>query len=162
LLALALGAQVPLLLLDEPTANLDARARRDFLRALNQASDDTSILLATHRLTDVESVADRLLVLHNGRIAFDGKMDELWRAVGAEVMLWIRVPQKQRNHACSLLQDQWQTSTLRANGSALGIQVDRGSRPGVFMALHQNGILVEDFWTETPSLNDLMERLIGS
>ncbi len=162
LLALALGAQVPLLLLDEPTANLDARARRDFLRMLRQASKDTSILLATHRLADVEAVADRLIILHSGRIVFDGKMDELWRAVGAEVTLWIRVPHERRDHACSLLQNQWHTSTVHANGSALGIQVDRSSRPDVLMVLHRNEIPVEDFWTEAPSLNDLMERLIGS
>lgn len=162
LLALALGADVPLLLLDEPTANLDARARRDFLRALRQASDDTTILLATHRLADVEAVADRLLVLHSGRIAFDGRMDELWQAVGADVTLWIRVPPERRDSACDLLQRQWQTSTVQANGAALGIQVDRGSRPEVLMVLQKNEIPVEDFWTEAPSLNNLMERLIGS
>ena len=161
LLALALGADVPLLLLDEPTANLDARARRDFIRALGQVSTDTTVLLATHRLTDVEAVADRLLVLHGGRIAFDGRMDELWQSVGADVTLWIRVPPRQRESACNLLQRQWQTSTVLANGAALGIQVERSARAKVLMALHSEAIPVEDFWTEVPSLNDLMERLLG-
>lgn len=79
LLALALGADVRVLLLDEPTANLDARTRRDFLSALERVSPDTTVLLASHRFADVTAVAQRLLVLHRGRLVFDGSLDELWR-----------------------------------------------------------------------------------
>jgi ABC-type multidrug transport system ATPase subunit len=81
LLALALAADAPLLLLDEPTANLDARARREFLRALDEMADDRTILLASHRLADLEAVAQRILVLHDGRVAFDGSVAAL-TAVG--------------------------------------------------------------------------------
>ena len=81
LLALALAADVPLLLLDEPTANLDPRARREFLRGLRDIEDERTIVLATHRLSDVEAVANRLLVLHAGRIVFDGPTEQLWDRV---------------------------------------------------------------------------------
>jgi len=78
LLALALAARVPVLLLDEPTANLDPQARKEFLRALAAVPRETTILLASHRLADVEAVADRVLVLHQGRLAFDGRLTDLW------------------------------------------------------------------------------------
>lgn len=78
LLALALAARVPVLLLDEPTANLDPHARKEFLRALAAVPRETTILLASHRLADVEAVADRVLVLHRGRLAFDGRLTDLW------------------------------------------------------------------------------------
>ena len=120
LLALALAAQVPLLLLDEPTANLDARTRREFLRSLRQVQDDATILLATHRLGDVEAVAERLLVLHAGHIVFDGRMDELWKYVDADVTLWIRVSPELRETAGRLLKQHWSTQTMSANGGALG------------------------------------------
>lgn len=74
LLALALAARVPLLLLDEPTANLDARARKEFLRLLAGVNGGTTILLASHRFTDVKAVADRVLMLRDGRLAFDGPL----------------------------------------------------------------------------------------
>lgn len=80
LLALALAARVPVLLLDEPTANLDPQARREFLRALAAVPPETTILLASHRLADVEAAADRVLVLHQGRVAFDGRLPDLWSA----------------------------------------------------------------------------------
>lgn len=85
LLALALAADVRVLLLDEPTANLDARARRDFLTTLTTVNHNMTVLLASHRFTDVIAVTRRLLVLHEGGIVFDGSLDELWnRASGLE------------------------------------------------------------------------------
>jgi ABC-type multidrug transport system ATPase subunit len=162
LLALALAEDVPLLLLDEPTANLDARARREFLRMLRRVDDETTILLATHRLSDVEEVADRLLVLHEGRIVFDGGMQELWAEAGSSVVLWIRVGEGERERARRELAGRWQGATVLANGSHLGLRVERESRADVLVALREAELSVEDFWTETPSLHELMERLLGS
>ncbi|UCF19951.1 MAG: ABC transporter ATP-binding protein [Gemmatimonadota bacterium] len=162
LLALALAEDVPLLLLDEPTANLDPRARREFLRMLRRVDDDTTILLATHRLSDVEEVADRLLVLHEGRIVFDGGVRELWAEAGASVILWVKVGAGERERAHQELARHWQGATVLANGSQLGLKVERGRRADVLVALREAELSVEDFWTETPSLHDLMERLLGS
>ncbi len=77
LLALALAARVPLLLLDEPTANLDPPARRDFLNALQGIDRGITIVLASHRLSDVRAVANRIVVLHRGKVAFDGGVSAL-------------------------------------------------------------------------------------
>lgn len=71
-LALALGTRAPLLLLDEPFANLDPLARRDFVRTATEAvrSGDVSIILSSHVLSEIEALADRLLVLGEGRVLF--------------------------------------------------------------------------------------------
>src|SRR5258705_6934147 len=69
-LAIALGTRAPLLLLDEPLANLDPLARREFLQVVvaAAASGDVTVLLSSHVITDVEPVAQRLLLLADGRI----------------------------------------------------------------------------------------------
>jgi ABC-2 type transport system ATP-binding protein len=69
-LAIALGTRAPLLLLDEPLANLDPLARREFLQVVVEAatSGDVTVLLSSHVITDVEPVAQRLLLLADGRI----------------------------------------------------------------------------------------------
>jgi ABC-type multidrug transport system ATPase subunit len=77
LLSLALASRVPLLLLDEPTANLDPPARRDFLEALGRVDREVTVVLASHRLSDVRAVADRIVVLHRGKVAFDGGVNAL-------------------------------------------------------------------------------------
>jgi ABC-type multidrug transport system ATPase subunit len=161
LLALALGADVPLLLLDEPTANLDHKARREFLRSLQQVDGNTTILLASHRFADVEAVAERLLVLHGGRIAFDGRVGELRERVGDAVTLWVKVPPSQRDEATKLLQQSVQLDSVRANGASLGVHVQHTARADVLVALRGGGISVVDFWTETPSLNELLEGVLG-
>jgi ABC-2 type transport system ATP-binding protein len=72
-LAIALGTRAPLLLLDEPLANLDPLARRDFLGVARQAASagDTSIVLSSHALSEIEDTADRVLVLGEGRVLYD-------------------------------------------------------------------------------------------
>lgn len=77
-LALALVGDPEVLLLDEPTAGLDPAARRD-TRALigSLRREGRTILLTTHDLADVEALADRVAILHRGRIVFDDTLDTL-------------------------------------------------------------------------------------
>lgn len=64
-LALCLGIRAPLLLLDEPLANLDPLARRDFLNMLvaHVRGTRATALLSSHIVTDIEQACDHLLVL---------------------------------------------------------------------------------------------------
>ncbi|SNS93307.1 ABC-2 type transport system ATP-binding protein [Geodermatophilus saharensis] len=80
-----------LLFLDEPTAGFDPQARRDFHDLVHRLSDleGTSILLTTHDLAEAERLADRILVLADGRIVADGSPDALTRQVaGTSEVRW--------------------------------------------------------------------------
>ncbi|CAM5508181.1 ABC transporter ATP-binding protein [Streptomyces aurantiogriseus] len=80
-LALALLGKPEVLFLDEPTTGLDAEGRRDtwdLVRALRDAG--TTVLLTTHYLEEAEGLADRLAVLHQGRIAAAGTPAEVTAA----------------------------------------------------------------------------------
>ncbi|MEU0990479.1 ABC transporter ATP-binding protein [Streptomyces sp. NPDC005953] len=72
-LALALLGRPEVLFLDEPTTGLDAEGRRDtwdLVRALRDSG--TTVLLTTHYLEEAESLADRLAIMHRGRIVTTG------------------------------------------------------------------------------------------
>ena len=75
----AVAHQPELLLLDEPAAGLDPAARREFLETsiqlLNQSG--TTILFSSHYMTDVERLADRIVMLHDGRVLIDSELDDL-------------------------------------------------------------------------------------
>jgi len=76
-LAQALVHDPDVLILDEPTAGLDphqVRVIRDLVRSL---AGRKTILLSTHVLGEAESVVDRAIVIHRGRIVADGKLEEL-------------------------------------------------------------------------------------
>ena len=77
-LAAALLPNPEFLILDEPTAGLDPLARRNLLEAIAQRRDaGTSILLTTHQLSDVETLADRVVVIAGGRIVAEGTVADL-------------------------------------------------------------------------------------
>lgn len=80
-LALALLGDPEVLFLDEPTTGLDAEGRRDtweLVRTLRDAG--TTVLLTTHYLEEAEGLADRLAILHEGRIAAAGTPAEVTAA----------------------------------------------------------------------------------
>lgn len=75
-LARAFLKDAPLLLLDEPTAGLDAENESLVIEALNRLSRKRTVLMLTHRLTNIKH-ADRILVLENGCVVEQGNYSEL-------------------------------------------------------------------------------------
>ena len=71
LLAQALLGNPKILILDEPTAGLDPKERVNLRNYIHKLSENKIILLATHVVSDVESIADRILILKQGRLVVD-------------------------------------------------------------------------------------------
>ena len=78
LLARALLREAPVLILDEPSANLDAETERDLLRTLRHLTQHQAVLLITHRL-QVLQATDATVALDNGRIVARGQAREVLR-----------------------------------------------------------------------------------
>ena len=74
-LAQALVTDPDVLLLDEPSTGLDPQQRRLMVEVLEQLGG--CVLLSSHVMEDVTDLATRVVVLHDGRIQFDGDLDEL-------------------------------------------------------------------------------------
>jgi ABC-2 type transport system ATP-binding protein len=76
-LAQALLHDPDVLVMDEPTAGLDPNQIRDFRQNIQVLGKTKTILISTHILQEVSAVSDRVLLVHDGRMIFDGKPDEL-------------------------------------------------------------------------------------
>ncbi|WP_345799155.1 ABC transporter ATP-binding protein [Nocardioides sp. YIM 152315] len=77
-LAMSLIGDPPVIFLDEPTTGLDPEARIEVWRAVRElAAAGTTVLLTTQYLEEAEQLADRIAVLHEGRIIVDGTLAEL-------------------------------------------------------------------------------------
>ena len=73
LLALALAGRSPLLLLDEPTSAMDVEGRQAFWTTMRGlAGRGHTVVFATHHLDEADAVADRVVVVHGGRLLADG------------------------------------------------------------------------------------------
>lgn len=66
-----------LLLLDEPTAGLDPIQRQSLYRLIRHEAESRSVVIATHLTEDVDEIADRVVVLASGAVAWSGSIDDL-------------------------------------------------------------------------------------
>ena len=74
LIAMALGRDTDVLVLDEPAANLDPEARGIFFELLAARQDDAVMLISSHRLDEVATLVNRVIELDQGRIVLDDKV----------------------------------------------------------------------------------------
>ena len=143
-LALALLADPPILVLDEPTSNLDAAARTAFLELLLQLkSEGRTLLFSSHRPEEVAALADRVLHLDGGRRVAETASGTLLANGRGETDLWLRVPESQRERARRHLEERGYRCRLL--GAALVVALGRGARTAPLAVLHGAGIEVEEF-----------------
>lgn len=76
-IAQALINEPKLLICDEPTSALDPVGRKEILDILLQVKEHTTVIFSTHILSDVERICDEVGLLHNGKLAASGTIEEL-------------------------------------------------------------------------------------
>ncbi|GHF63669.1 ABC transporter ATP-binding protein [Streptomyces griseosporeus] len=82
--ALATAGDSDLIVLDEPTTGMDVTTRQAFWATMREQADaGRTVLFATHYLEEADAVADRVLVLHRGRLLADGTAAEIKAKAGA-------------------------------------------------------------------------------
>ncbi|MGW3142450.1 ABC transporter ATP-binding protein [Streptomyces sp. NPDC001139] len=82
--ALATAGDSDLIVLDEPTTGMDVSARQAFWATMREQADQgRTVLFATHYLEEADAIADRVLVLHRGRLLADGTAAEIKAKAGA-------------------------------------------------------------------------------
>lgn len=76
LIAIALGRDTDLLVMDEPAANLDPAARQVLFGLLAEKSREVSMIISSHRLDEVAALVNRVVELDRGRIVLDDHVDD--------------------------------------------------------------------------------------
>jgi ABC-2 type transport system ATP-binding protein len=159
-LAQALVHDPKILFLDEPTSNLDPTGRREVLELIRDVSTNKSIqvLLSSHILDDIESLCETVVILNQGRVAAEGRMEEL-QAI---------------HYSLYELRLKGDGDVFRKNLEAIGCRVDvmedglvkvytpEGSdRMDIFRAAARTGVQVRSFVKSQTSLEDLFAGAVG-
>ena len=93
-LAIGVALNPGILLLDEPTANLDIATRKEIMRTLNDMKEITeTVMIATHDMPLVCEWAERIIVLYKGRIVGDGTRNEIFGDEALTKQVGIRPPE---------------------------------------------------------------------
>lgn len=146
-LAAALLNDPPLLILDEIAANLDAEGRHAFLALLVRLKEaGKTILFTSHRLDEVETLADRVLVLRRGLLERDCRPAELTSVLGLRCDVKILLAEAQIESAVGLLAAEGYAARRNGRGVWVRVQADRKAGPIHLLARHR--IVVENFEVE--------------
>lgn len=138
-LALALISDPDIVFLDEPTAGLDVEGRialHDQIRKLR--AQGKTIILASHDMTEVESLCDRIAILNDGNIVFFGTVAELTAKIGKRYTLHIKTEQGDESFESDNIGDTMLTllESFKQRGIAvLDIKIDRGTLEQLFIEI---------------------------
>jgi ABC-2 type transport system ATP-binding protein len=146
-LGLALLGDPPVLVLDEPTSNLDRASRDDFLALLGTVrSAGKTVLYTSHRLEEIERLADEVIVMHDGRIATRCPASELAQRLGLRRTVKLHIAPESLDLALSVLQADGYAA--RRNGRGVLVDVAADAKAAPIQLLGRAAIPVSDFEME--------------
>ena len=151
----AIAHRPELLLLDEPAGGLDPAARREFLETSIQflADQGSTILFSSHYMTDVERLAGRVVMIHDGRVLIDDELDRL-----------------RENHCLALVPTASAATeeALRGHRHCIGVRERSDALHAVFClspaecrALIERDLGAKDARCDSVSLEEMFIELIG-
>ncbi|PWI17886.1 ABC transporter [Streptomyces sp. Act143] len=159
-IAMTLVGDPSIIFLDEPTTGLDPRSRHTMWGIIRElVADGATVFLTTQYLEEADELADRIAVLHNGKIAAEGSADELKRLVpGGHIRLRFTDPAVYQTAATAL------TGASRDDDAlALRVPSDGSQRElrAVLDWLEAADIQADELTVHTPDLDDVFFALTG-
>ena len=141
--------------LDEPTLGLDVMAQHEIRSLLRTYSKEEGItlLMASHYMRDVEEICERVILLDEGQIRYDGSLSELKKRHSPmrEIIATLKSHSPTR---CNLLGQNW---LVEANGLRRRWQVPRAEVPRLLQALTTQ-CEIEDLTVREPALEEIMRQ----
>jgi len=143
-LAIALIADPPIVVLDEPTSNLDASGRGEVVETLKRLREEgKTLLFASHRPDEVHSLASRVLVMEKGKLIKDVAPSELWPTHSALQTIRLHTMNGNDDQAASVLRGAGHAVNLNKHGLCVSVPYNRKADPLNLLA--NASIEVRDF-----------------
>src|ERR671911_107117 len=162
-LAVSLIASPPIIFLDEPTTGLDPRSRLIMWAIIEQlVSTGTTILLTTQDMDEADHLADRIIVINNGKIIAEGTSDQLKQRIGSERLEIAVGSGSNFEKAKKVIEDD---SSLRSDDKmrtlSLATKGGVNQLKQVLSRLDEASIEVENISFRSPTLDDVFLTLTG-
>ena len=171
----ALVHDPPILILDEPTSDLDPNEKAEVIRYIQEIGKNRTVLLSTHNLAEVEAACARAIIVSKGRVVADGPLDSI-RAKGSKVRYVVTIHEKrtlkegqkppsaqEAQQALSAVAGITGIRELPTDDSAHSFELKGplggDARPDIFQLVVQKGWLLLEMRRETQTLEDVFKAL---
>jgi ABC-2 type transport system ATP-binding protein len=160
-LAAAILHRPDLLVLDEPTEGLDPNQRVEIRRLISQLGQERTVLLSTHVLPEVQFTCSRLLIINQGKIVADGRVDALVGQATAGVRISVEASGAGVESQLAQLEGVHGVDRLEAVNGRVKLNVMAGEdvRPRIFELAKAEGWVLYELHQEAGSLEDLFRQL---
>lgn len=159
-IALALVNDPDIVFLDEPSAGLDPRSRRDVWDAIKKLkARGKTVFLTTHYMDEAYQLADRICVIHKGTVVAEGTPEDLINRYGGASMLILR--------GCNADSRERLASGLRGtvDGNDVQVKLPEGDGVATIMKaaaiIQDGGLRCKDLYVKRPTLDDVFLNLTG-
>lgn len=162
-LAVSLVATPPVLFLDEPTTGLDPRSRVELWQVLRELVEGgTTLLLTTQYLEEADHLADRIVVIDQGRVIAEGTPLQLKDASGAAAVVITVSDANDLGRAEEIVRSVVGEVHVEPNARQLTAPADGlGEMTRIAAAFEHTDIELDDLGLKRPTLDDVFLRLTG-
>jgi ABC-2 type transport system ATP-binding protein len=165
-IAQALIHEPSIVFLDEPVSSLDPEGRRDLLELIEGLRGETTVVLSTHVLADVERVCDRVAILDRGRLVREGPLEQLLAEHARPIF---RLVPESGQHASvddllgELRAAPWATAAASEPGGVVRVAVSdaEAASAAILPLVVQSGVRLVSFERARPTLEDVFLELVG-
>jgi ABC-2 type transport system ATP-binding protein len=158
-LAQAILHKPRLLILDEPTIGLDPTQIVEIRGLIKRLSASSTILFSSHILSEVEALCDRVVIIINGQVRADARLDELTASTDTVLVLQDEAPGVRERLAA--LQGVTRVEPFRAQGRYAAFRVvgDSDLAPAIYEAARHEAWAVRELRRDTPTLETIFNQL---
>ena len=165
-LAHAMMSDPEILILDEPTSGLDPNQIIEIRDIIKHIGKEKTVILSTHILSEVEATCDRVVIIHQGKIAADGNLRELKESAGGTNVIHLTL----RNASFEEIEGQITSvngvngiTCLEENGGQVRakLTISRGQDPreDIFQTIKQTDWVLLEFCQQTQTLESIFRGL---
>ena len=160
MLAIALLSDPPILLLDEPTANLDVNRQVEFRNLIGLlVKEGKTVILTTHLLGDVDHIAEKIMLLNKGQLVVKSSVSDLFKQLDLTSQMFVEITDTAKEQDAISALEKAGANDIQVKGSWFEMRIDPSKKISVIDNLREKDCTIKDFKIEEPNLEDAFKKI---